>query len=100
MPTFGILHNGRMRVPIVNHTDEDVILPKKNVLGFVSHASPAVNLTVLDSLDPSNSPPRCNLVQTSSVEAELDRFLEDTELSVGEMARLRELLRKYHGVLE
>ena len=94
MPTFGYVNNGDMRIPVINHTDKDIILPRRGVLGKVHIATQEVKLTVIDL---KNKLVGCNGVQVER-KNDLDMFLTETELSLDESKRLKELLTKYKKV--
>ena len=63
-------------------------------MGVISLAYPEVSVKELDETNPTV---KIRSIQ-SSLEADIDSLLRDHELSPGDSAQLRELLRKYHDV--
>ena len=119
MPTFTTLTDGKVRIPVLNTTDDDLILPARSLLGIVCEGNPAHEVTIhqvnadadCSGTDGTSSPlrrgdpvsqtakPGESFVGTSasSVDADINRLNWGEDLSPGELAQLKELLRKHHS---
>ena len=123
MPTFTRLHNGRLRVPVMNDTDDDLFLPARASLGKIIAARPVEQPTIHmltsecisgASGDVSNplqrrpSPvtakPGEHVTQRAAgpavpdLEAKLDRLKINPDLTPVQQVQMKELLRR-HGDL-
>ena len=116
LPVFTKLHNGRLRIPVVNSTDDDLLLPARAPLGHVIAAKavdqPTVSLVTAEcssgeSRDihqslPHNDPPACPNTSRQStgpsgnqLEEKLDSLKINTDLSPTQQVLLRDVLRRY-----
>ena len=79
-----------MAVPVVNTTEETLMLPARSTLGVVSNdaaATPTVSLKVNAEMSDTNP--------KEPDGSDIDSIQLNPDLTMGEQAQLRELIRKY-----
>ena len=108
MPVFTKLQEGRLRIPVVNNTERDIILPARAFLGRVVSAQPVerptVHLLTAEVVDANkfpDNPRNTDHKETrtgsniDSIEEKIKRIDINPDLHPSQVEQLRDILHRY-----
>ena len=98
LPSLPGISSGSIRVPVLNNTDEDLVLPARSNLGTLAQA---YSECVIEDDGAALPPVTVSSISSDGpvvgeVEADISRLTSNQDLSDGDAALLRELLREFH----
>ena len=93
VPVFVSAANGKLKVPVINATNEDLFLPKRAVIGRVSRAEERCDVAVKVARVASPE----QVVAHGQKAQDIDRLIVEGDITVAESQALKSLLHRFHS---